>query len=369
MKAEINMINVEDGDAIFVGLDKENGEKALIVIDGGYGWFYEDRVKKRLEELLPRYNNEIRLMICTHYDNDHLVGARKILDDHNDKIKEIWIHKVQGSLSDQIEKMEIALDQMILEGESQKELKHLSGISDRLGLITIESYRELIGFIKKIKQYGLESKVCEATRGKKLLGFEEFFEVVGPTASFYNKYLNDLVDEKYAEDLRYNLIEGAQLLDSFQEFTEAEKMRKDIDNFNACEALETSSVENRVTATNLVSIVTLLQVGEKKFLFTGDAGIESFEDEGLLDEKVRNLFWLDVPHHGSKNNTSKKMLEHFNPEIAFVSGNGGKNRPSSKITYCLKRKRTKDNQFVTNSPESTWYLKIDDKGKITRVYR
>jgi hypothetical protein len=63
MKVEINMINVEDGDAIIVQLEKK-GEKALIVIDGGYKGHYK-KLKKRLDELIPEYKNTINLVICT----------------------------------------------------------------------------------------------------------------------------------------------------------------------------------------------------------------------------------------------------------------------------------------------------------------
>ena len=87
MEVEINMINVEDGDAIIVQL-KKGDKKALILIDGGYKKYYS-KVKKRLEELLPLYNNKISLVVCTHYDNDHIGGIEKILDDYHLIIEKI----------------------------------------------------------------------------------------------------------------------------------------------------------------------------------------------------------------------------------------------------------------------------------------
>ena len=364
MKVEINMINVEDGDAIFIGLENADNLKALIVIDGGYKRFYNSRVKPRLEQILSKYDNKITLLVCTHYDNDHLEGAGKILDDYHSIIQEIWIHKIDKPLTEQIEIMKASLNLLEEELDQKKKFKYLAGISELEDTFVLESYRELIGFIEKLGKYNFEGRIAQATRGKKLRGFENF-EVISPTAEYYNEYLSKLKDEKYLEDIKYNLSENRL---SLQEKYLVNEVRGFIDGVNPCESLEKSSVSNRVTPTNMVSIVTLLTINDKKFLFTGDAGIESFESQGILDEKVKDLFWLDVPHHGSKNNTSKRMLEHFNPEKVFVSGEGIDNRPHKNITNCLKKRRAGENQFTTNSPTNTWYLKINEMGKVERVF-
>jgi len=48
MKVEINVINVEDGDAIILMLT-DNDRKSLILIDGGYKKYYP-KVKKGLNK-------------------------------------------------------------------------------------------------------------------------------------------------------------------------------------------------------------------------------------------------------------------------------------------------------------------------------
>lgn len=360
MKAQINMINVEDGDAIFIGLEK-NGKKALIVIDGGYPKFYESRVKKRLVELLPLYDNKIRLMVCTHYDNDHLVGARRILNDYHAIIQEIWIHKVEDTLDEEILKMEEGL-QILNESIAKKnEFASLAGFSSSDSSLLFESYNELLSFMKEIRDFGMEEKCVQAVRGTKLEGFNEF-EVIGPTPAYYNSMLNELKGEKYLADIEYNF-SGTDLNSATIPLFETKDLMERMD---PCSFLETSSRSNRVTATNMVSIVTLLNAKGKKFLFTGDAGIESFESNNLLDNKVENLDWLQLPHHGSKNNTSKNMLDHFKPDFVFVSANGGPNRPSQNIVRCLNQKNT--NLQTTNSPNNTWYLSINEKLEVQRKH-
>ncbi|WP_439488510.1 ComEC/Rec2 family competence protein [Algoriphagus sp.] len=362
MKAKINMINVEDGDAIFIGLEK-NGEKALIVIDGGYPRFYEDRVKTRLAELLPLYDNKIRLMVCTHYDNDHLVGARRILNDYHNNIQEIWIHKIEDTLDEEIFKMEESLH-LLKESNSKKDLNpFMADFDSSKSAYIIENYRELLSFMKEIRDFGMEEKCVQAVRGTKLEGFNEF-EVIGPTPAYYNSLLHELKKEKYLADIKYNLIEKDLNSDSAP-INEAKDLMKRMD---PCSFLETSSRSNRVTATNMVSIVTLLNANGKKFLFTGDTGIESFESNNLLDNKVENLDWLQLPHHGSKNNTSKNMLDHFKPDHVFVSGNGGPNRPHRNIIECLNRQNSNINLQTTNSHVTTWYLSINEKLEVQRTF-
>jgi beta-lactamase superfamily II metal-dependent hydrolase len=104
MKVEINVINVEDGDAIILML-KDNDRKSLILIDGGYKKYYP-KLKRRIEEVLPLFDNKIDLLICTHYDNDHIGGVEKILDDYHTKIEQIWIHKIDSSIDSTINLME-----------------------------------------------------------------------------------------------------------------------------------------------------------------------------------------------------------------------------------------------------------------------
>lgn len=57
---------------------------------------------------------------------------------------------------------------------------------------------------------------------------------------------------------------------------------------------------------------------EKKYLFPGDASIKAFNriinNGGCLKSEI-----LKQPHHGSKNNFSKKILNSISPDISVVS--------------------------------------------------
>lgn len=352
------MINVEDGDAIILTL-KDNDRKALILIDGGYKTYYP-KVKKRIEELLPGFNTKIDLLICTHYDNDHIGGVENILDDYHSIIQEIWMHKIEASISEEIsfltDKVNHLGSSLLLEDD--KIIKSVEGYSNNL---VLEGYRDLLRVVEKIKKYGLEQKVVQAMAGTKFKKFPEF-SVVSPTLLYYNQNLPSLKKESLLEDLRSNIKNKStnfpRLIELYMEGKEDIGEPQDY-----CELLEKSSLSNNVTATNMVSIVTLLEANEKKFLFTGDAGIESFElHTPQWTTNLKDLFFLDVPHHGSKNNTSKKMLDVFNPKYAFVSAKGATNRPSKFIEKCMQSKRRLETFETTNSIDNTWYLRINQDG-------
>ncbi|OCA69078.1 hypothetical protein BBI01_17860 [Chryseobacterium artocarpi] len=360
MEIEINMINVEDGDAIILML-KNSEKKSLIVIDGGYKAHYP-KIKKRLEEVLPLYDNKIDLLICTHYDNDHIGGVEKILDDYHQIVQEIWIHTIKETVDEEIHFL----------GKQLTELKQnllLEDIDiDSSSKYIIEGYEDLLRVVRKIRDYGLEDKMSQVFKGKEFGKFP-IFSVIGPTYDFYRQNLPALKSEAIEEDLKANF--DHRFSSGIPKLSEYLKNSLNTSGNEAdCKNLEVSSLRNGVTATNMVSIVTLLQFDNKKFLFTGDAGIESFEKHiPNWDTDLKDLYFLDLPHHGSKNNTSKKMIDVFNPNYVFVSARSRNNRPSSHIESCIKSRKNLVRFEITNRDSKTWYIKIDQDGNFSRIFR
>jgi beta-lactamase superfamily II metal-dependent hydrolase len=359
MEVEINMINVEDGDAFILTLKRSNGEKALVIIDGGYKRFYKERLKKRLDELLPEFNNKISLLVCTHYDDDHLSGTESLIDEYHNIISEIWLHKANSTLLNKIEELNQGI--AIIEQRNSKILmEQYNPDAERLRRV-LEGYKHLVEVLRKIKEKGLENKVVEATAGMKLIGFEEL-EVISPTAEFYNQNLDALKNDKLLLEHTQN-VESRYFVKERLHVTDPRLNRELMNLINACDHLETSSLMNGVSATNMVSIVMLLSANGKKYLFTGDAGIETFEKHiPNWEDRLAELYWLDLPHHGSKNNTSRKMIEVFKPKIVFISASNKENRPSQFLNLCLQIKNSK--VHISNSDSDLWYLKLNKVGTV-----
>lgn len=76
---------------------------------------------------------------------------------------------------------------------------------------------------------------------------------------------------------------------------------------------------DRFSDVNSMSIICLLQYGDIKVLFTGDAHEDT--EAYLMDalEENNDIDILKVGHHGSSSSTSEAFLEFFTPEYAIIS--------------------------------------------------
>jgi beta-lactamase superfamily II metal-dependent hydrolase len=79
-------------------------------------------------------------------------------------------------------------------------------------------------------------------------------------------------------------------------------------------------VDDKATADNAQSLITLFTVGASKALLCGDATLST--EEFLLDAHaatIRNLDLLMVPHHGSAYASGKAFVKATNPKAGVVS--------------------------------------------------
>ncbi len=82
------------------------------------------------------------------------------------------------------------------------------------------------------------------------------------------------------------------------------------------------------------SIITLLKYYNTKILFTGDAGVEAFNN---INWKIPDIDILKVPHHGADRVLNKEILNKLSPNFAVISV--GKNlygHPSTNTLNLLK---------------------------------
>jgi beta-lactamase superfamily II metal-dependent hydrolase len=95
----------------------------------------------------------------------------------------------------------------------------------------------------------------------------------------------------------------------------------------------------------MVSIIIELVNAEKKYLFTGDAGIQSFKAIPDWQNNLKDLHWLKIPHHGSDNNISCEIIDVMRPEYA---DNSGDKYQDNYVLDCISK-----NQRSRKQPRST----------------
>jgi len=92
---------------------------------------------------------------------------------------------------------------------------------------------------------------------------------------------------------------------------------------------------------NNYSIVSLLRYGNFEALFTGD--IENrISDKLSVVSSIQNIEYIKVPHHGSKNGLSQKLLDTTKPEVAVISvGKNSYGHPHSEVIKLLSERNIK----------------------------
>jgi beta-lactamase superfamily II metal-dependent hydrolase len=309
LKIQITMVDVEDGDAIIIFFEG-NGKKHVSLIDGGRRQ-YAEKVIGKLDAILKKAGKQSPdLLVVTHYDSDHIGGIPAIIDKYKNGIRELWIHKpgtvIENSFTQKNHQTNLL--------EIAKEEKLIAEID-----VVMESINELREVIDKAQKHKIFIKEPFANE----TSFDNLPElrVIGPTKEYYNGIFKD---EKAFESFVFHEALGMKLEQSLHPASISQK--------TSCSRLPTTS---KITQTNKASVIIKVVAEDKSYLFTGDAGIESFHAISNYEKELKDIYWVKVPHHGSINNISEDLIKIMNAKFAFVSG---KNYIDDPVLKCFKDK-------------------------------
>ena len=311
------------GDAIalrYGKLDGTRSEQEVIVIDGGTKESGENLVKH-----IQKYykTDQVNFVISTHPDADHSSGLSVVLE--NLKVDNLWMHRPW---------------------------EHAQDIKDAFknGRITGKGLKESI---KKSLENAYELETI--AKRKEIPIFEPFSDllnkdnqliILGPSEEFYEDLLPNFRETPEAKEA----VAWPEKL-----VTVVKEVIKWIAETWGMETL-TDPEEGEASAENNTSTILFLQLNGKKFLFTSDAGIEALNNAidkaESLGIDLREVGFLQIPHHGSKHNVGPTILNHIIGEklreqkhlkTAFVSSpkNGDPKHPSRKVVNALKRRGAK----------------------------
>jgi len=320
----IDMLSLGNADSIIVWLKDHNHNSFVILIDGGNRSDGEKVIAHLKKYILPDTGKLAPdLIICTHHDKDHIGGLITVVEHFGNRVGQVWINNPAEHISSSTYQ---TLKESFRRQSAYKQYQ-----------VILESLTNVDDFISKIDQKRIPRN--HALYGQGL--FDGVVKVLGPSERFYKSLLPGMENmDRYVSSeaaYAYNSIFGTALIN------------ERLESSSPCPIVDE---ENSTSATNNSSVILEISAGGKRYLFTGDAGVQAFEDvETRLN--LEGIHWLDVPHHGSRRNLTSTLINTMSPEICYISANGGTKHPRRALVNCLKKHGAK--VYGTNKSGNIWY--------------
>lgn len=336
---EIDMLDVKSADAFLIHFwDDETNYDYVVLIDGGN---YQDgsTIAKFIRK---HYGTDlsIDLAICSHCDKDHFGGITYLLEQQRDNgkdnmnIGQIWIndpakHVPNGEIK-WSQKMSIYTKKV-----KARSVYDLDGHDNIFDIIDTLQQQKKIACFDPFSDAYMSGQIssCES----------DLFLVIGPTIDYYKSLVPDFRNDLQRKNGGYDSDESEEQL---AELKEGRVYSKTLDD-----------AEDDPSSHNRSSVIILFQPNdENKFLFMGDACRDSIDHipQDLINS-IQNVYWLKVPHHGSKHNLDSGIINHIHPKIAFISTEKYGHYLSKAVVNALNKIGTK--VYSTNNNSSMCHHK------------
>lgn len=323
----------QSGDAIVLryGDFSSRDSYRIVVIDGGFKETTGDELVDHIKIFYDTSDDpRVDLVISTHPDIDHSSGLRVVLRELD--TNELWMHKPwihSETVRAFTEGQKSVLDEALHRGvETARELEDLA---EEYGIPIVEPFE------------GVETN-------------DGVLRVLGPSKEFYEELLKEMADEEKAS-VRRMLLEKTRTIAA----TLARTIRE---TWNGPEEL-IEPEENATSPRNLTSTVILTQLDDKRFLFTGDAGVQALERVVEASGGDLDLSLLQIPHHGSKRNIGPSILDVLlGPRLSDENARIGKQaviscakkgdpkHPSKRVTNAVIRRGA---EVFTTKGKGIWH--------------
>ena len=317
-KYEIDMLNVKAADAFLIHFfdSDDHDTEYIVLVDGGN---YNDG-KTIAEFIRTNYTHDyIDLAICTHCDKDHYGGIMYLLEQQRDNgednmnIREIWVNDP----ADHVTLGEVKW----IRKESTLQVKARS-VYDLNGNNMLDVLDELCKK-SKIQRYEPFSDANAYQNGVYISSkWNGLIKVLGPSVEFYESLVID-----FRNDLKRKDYETDESSDEKVEFEDDKAYSKTV-----AEAGDDPSPHNQS------SVIVKFVPNDHVYLFMGDAGRAAIDamPNNLIAE-IKNIYWLKIPHHGSKYNLDNDVVNHLNPQVAYISTEKYGHYLSKAIVNVLKQ--------------------------------
>lgn len=298
----IEMLPADHGDCLWIEYgDAESPYR--ILIDGGTAHSYE-HLRRRIESLPPR-QRRFELLIVTHLDADHIGGSLSLLTeigDLNVRFGDVWFNGWDQIAPDALGYKDAKkFSEQLLIGIDEKRLKWNAAFGGRAAVVPENEEATLPR--RKLKGE-MQLTLLSPTR-KQLVKLREKWPEALREAGLIT---DESVDEKKKLDLIPGALGGKTV---------------DVD------ALINTKFKSDKSVPNGSSIAVLAEYNGKSCLLTGDAFATTLTQtlQRLMNERGKGggKFALDaikLPHHGSRGNVNKDLLDLVKCRRYLFSTNG-----------------------------------------------
>jgi beta-lactamase superfamily II metal-dependent hydrolase len=284
LEYEIDFLAIGDktcGDSYllrFGNLDTgEPNDQTVVLIDGG---FTDDSSK--VKGILNKHymQNYIDLVISTHPDQDHINGLPGVLD--TVYVGELWMH--------------LPWDHSV----ALEEWKQADYTTSQIDQLLAKSLKGASNLLEAAQRNNVTIREPFANEAQMVTPHGRI-TVVGPSRDYYESLLPQFFD--WHPKSRQTAIYSSalqSLLGSVKQYVD--------ETFN----IELLKDDGKTSPQNSSSAIVLIEHDGKKFLFTGDAGIEAIElaaaELEFRGHAPGSYTMVQLPHHGSRQNVGPTVL-------------------------------------------------------------
>ena len=342
----ITSLPAKEGDALWIRWGDDADSLKNIIIDMGTEAIGK-KIRKRLEDL-PEEQRKLELLVVTHVDRDHIGGVLTCLAEADPlpglEIDDVWfngfVHLSGGKVTNNPSNLEA-------QGAAQGE--------------------RLIKWLKKQRWNHafdggpVERKPDEVTTIK--IDDDISLTVIGPT----RERLEDFIDtwkEEVEEAIRKGNLDPDDVSPGLESMGSKDPPILEFE--DDLEILAETKIGKDHSEANGSSIALLLEYKERKILLSGDAfsedlinGINSVSNDRL------KLDIFKLPHHCSRNNVHKELVEAVDCDRWLVSSDGTRFRhPDAEAIARIISFSSDDKPLLSfNAPSkfNGWWDNVDWK--------
>lgn len=344
MNFTLEALQANDGDCLLLHYEGNDKRPALVLIDGGPRGIYQSVLKQRLDELGAGKKLNLRAVIVSHIDADHITGIVDFFKDLREeeengnelpcRIQTLWHNSFQKLTHGKTASVASAA---VVSASTSGTV--LPGLSDEAAAVVASVPQG-----NQVRDYAtqLAIPINKEFDGELVCADEEKMPVI-----------------KVANGLTFSILGP-----STKELDDLEEAWKKAKSASADPSAQAADYLNR-TVPNLSSIVILAeaaaQAGGKslRMLLAGDAGgdliWEAIQRYGLAKDDLFHVDLLKVQHHGSRHSVDQKFFENVTADHYVFSGDGKHDNPHREVLEWLSAARADEryDAYLTNRVMTT----------------